>query len=84
MTTEFDARADYIRQLSTLLTEMQSLASKLANQSHGRAYDKVRELNELLHLVRQELGAIETDESSGAPLGIERRKTPRSQFGELT
>ncbi len=84
MGSEFNERVHCIEHLGTLLTEMQGLASRLANHSHGRAYDKVRELNELLHFVRQELNAIQADESSGAQQGIERRKTPRSQFGELT
>jgi hypothetical protein len=83
MDEEAETRLMRIEQLSKLLTVVQDLARKLADESHGRSYDKVRELNELLHLARQQLTSIQLDADVGAPSGIERRRMPRSQFGDL-
>lgn len=83
MDAESDLRLQHIEQLSRLLTMIQGLARRLADESHGRAYDRVRELNELLHLARQQMTAIQAEAGTLAPLGIERRRAPRSQFGDL-
>jgi hypothetical protein len=78
-------RAMHVEQLSRLLMVVQDMAHRLADESHGRSYDKVREFNELLHLARQQLGAIQADLGASAelPYAIERRRAPRSQFGDL-
>jgi len=83
MEAETGIRAVYIEQLSRLLGMAQDVAHKLADASHGRAYDQARELSEILHLARLQIGAIQTDTSPGALLGVERRSSPRSRFGNL-
>jgi hypothetical protein len=75
---EFDERQDRIDQLSKLLSVMQDVARKLANESHGRSYDKVRELNEILHRARLQMDAIETEERRLVLL--ERRRAPRTNL----
>lgn len=44
MDDEPDERDLSIDQLSKLLSVVQVMACKLANESHGRSYDKAREL----------------------------------------
>ncbi len=85
MEEEQHIRILHVEQLSRLLMVVQDMARKLANESHGRSYDKVRELNELLHLARQQIDSIQADVGTGSevPFGIERRRAPRSQFGDL-
>lgn len=81
MEEDLDARELNIDQLSKLLSVVQVMACKLANESHGRSYDKARELNELLHLARVQISAIEADASVRTePISRERRKTPRSSL----
>lgn len=77
MDREAEERAQQLQQLGCLLTVAQDLARKLADRSHGRAYDKVRDFNQLLHLARLQLTAIEAD---GGQWAAERRKTPRAAF----
>lgn len=80
-----------IDQLSKLLSVVQVMACRLANESHGRSYDKARELNELLHMARLQISVIESESEAEAevasgrmPIALERRKTPRSSlFGAL-
>lgn len=81
MGIDTEIRTVHIEQLFKLLVLTQELAHKLAEESHGRAYDEVRELNEILHLARLQIAAIETD--NGAARGVERRRSPRSRWGEL-
>lgn len=73
----------HIDQLSKLLSVMQDMARKLADESHGRAYDKARELTEILHLAREQIGSIQADNGNGAAFAEERRKLARSRFGDL-
>lgn len=80
MTYEFEDRADLIEQLAKLLSVTQDLGRRLANESHGRSYDRVREFNEILHLARDQLTAIEQEEKR--MFLLERRRAPRSAFGE--
>lgn len=78
MTYEFDNRADMIDQLAKLLSVTQDMGRRLANESHGRSYDRVREFNEILHLAREQLTAIEQEEKR--MFLLERRRAPRSTF----
>jgi hypothetical protein len=78
MTYEFDDRSDLIEQLAKLLSVTQDMGRKLANESHGRSYDRVREFNEILHLAREQLTAIEQEEKR--MFLLERRRAPRSTF----
>ncbi len=78
MTYEFDDRADLIDQLSKLLSVTQDMGRRLANESHGRSYDRVREFNEILHLAREQITAIEQEEKR--MFMLERRRAPRSTF----
>lgn len=84
MDTENQMRAVHIEQLAKLLALVQDVAHKLANESHGRAYDQARELNEILHLARVQISAIQDEAGSGAPIGVERRRAPRSRFADLS
>ena len=65
MTYEAEDRADLVDQLSKLLSVTQDMGRKLANESHGRSYDRVREFNEILHLAREQLTAIEVAAGDG-------------------
>lgn len=78
MIFEFEERQDRIDQLSKLLSVMQDVARKLANESHGRSYDKARELNEILHRARLQMDAIEAEERRQVLL--ERRRAPRTNL----
>lgn len=78
MSLEFDERQDCIDQLSKLLSVVQDVARKLANGSHGRSYDKARELNEILHRARLQMDAIENEERR--QVLMERRRAPRPTF----
>ncbi|MDP3702131.1 MAG: hypothetical protein Q8R72_14640 [Hylemonella sp.] len=78
MAFEFEERQDRIDQLSKLLSVTQNLARKLGNESHGRSYDKVHELNEILHRARLQMEAIETEERR--QVLMERRRAPRTSL----
>jgi hypothetical protein len=78
MSFNFEERQDCIDQLSKLLSVVQDVARKLANESHGRSYDKARELNEILHKARLQMDAIEAGERQ--QVLIERRRAPRPTF----
>lgn len=78
MISEFEDLQDRIDQLSKLLSVMQDLARTLANESHGRSYDKAHELNEILHRARLQMEAIEAEERRQVLL--ERRRAPRTNF----
>ncbi len=80
MMQDFEDRAGHIDQLSKLLSVMQDVGRKLANESHGRSYDRARELNEILHMAREQISAIEQEEKR--MFLLERRRAPRSTFGE--
>lgn len=80
MMQDFEDRAGHIDQLSKLLSVMQDVGRKLANESHGRSYDRARELNEILHMAREQINAIEQEEKR--MFLLERRRAPRSTFGE--
>lgn len=78
MVFDFEERADHIDQMSKLLSVMQDVARKLANESHGRSYDRARELNEILHMAREQITTIETEERRLYQL--ERRRAPRGNY----
>lgn len=79
MTGDDDDRFVTIEQVTQLLSAVQVMARKLANESHGRTYDRVQELNQILHRARMQLNLIEAD-SNLVPLHAEeRRKTPRTE-----
>lgn len=83
MDAEREMREIHIEQLSELLSVVQDLAHKLADESHGRSYDQVRELNEIVHLARLRVGHIQADAVDKPPFADERRRTARSRFGDL-
>ena len=78
MTIDNGDRLATIEQVTQLLSAVQVMARKLADESHGRTYDRVREFNEILHRARMQLNMIEADSSFMPPFAEERRKTPRS------
>lgn len=53
------ARLETIEELSGLLSVVQEMGHRLANETHGEAYDLVRELNERLHGARATLLQIQ-------------------------
>lgn len=57
-TKEQERRAT-IEELSDLLNVVQEMGQRLASETHGDAYEPVRELNETLHRARQQINAIE-------------------------
>jgi hypothetical protein len=83
MSADTELRKVHVEQLVKLLALAQDVAHKLANESHGRSYDQVRELNEILHLARRQVAAIEAEVESGPQPGVERRRAPRSRFADL-
>ena len=52
-------RSETVAELLELLMIVQGMGHRLATQTHGEAYDLVRELNELLHQTRVEMELIE-------------------------
>lgn len=80
MTFDDDDRFATIEQVTQLLSAVQVMARKLANESHGRTYDRVRDFNEILHRARMQLNMIEADSSFMPAFAEERRKTPRSEL----
>lgn len=54
-------RLETIDELSDLLVVVQEMGRRLADETHGDAYAKVRELNELLHQARLQLSRIKDD-----------------------
>ncbi len=70
-----------LEQLSQLLSAVQVMGRKLANESHGRSYDRVREFNEILHRARMHLHLIERDAPTQPGQLLERRRTARRQSG---
>ena len=53
--TREGARREIIDELSDVLFVAQKMGRRLADATHGDAYDNVRELNEFLHLARLRL-----------------------------
>lgn len=51
-------RRETIDELSDLLRVAQEMGRRLADETHGDSYPKVRELNELLHQARVQLARI--------------------------
>ena len=51
-------RRETIDELSDLLLVVQEMGRRLADETHGDSYSKVRELNELLHQTRVQLTKI--------------------------
>ena len=80
-------REGQVEQLLHLLYVMQDMARRLEEQAHGRGYDKARELNELLHRSRRVVQSmrVEPDDKPSGDVsgGVERRRAPRRQFGDL-
>lgn len=83
MDAESLKRTRHVERLSELLALVQDAAHKLADASHGRTYDQIRELEEILRLARLQVDVIQADAVRGAPQGLERRSSPRSRFGDL-
>lgn len=83
MNADTERRKVHVEQLAELLAMVQDVAHKLANESHGRSYDQVHELNEILHLARRQIAAIEGEVENGPLPGSERRRAPRSRFADL-
>jgi hypothetical protein len=54
-------RRETIDELSDLLVVVQAMGQRLATETHGDAFDQVRQLNELLHQVRLQLDRIVED-----------------------
>lgn len=80
--TEEDLERDMtLEQLAQLLSAVQGMGRKLANESHGRSYDAVRELNELLHRARMQLLVIEREAQALPAQALERRRTMRRETG---
>ena len=52
-------RNETAKELSELFAVVQEMGRRLANETHGEAYDLVRELNEVLHLTRTKIKQIE-------------------------
>jgi len=52
------ARHETIEELSGLLFVVQEMGTRLANETHGAAFDLVRELNDLLHQARTTITLI--------------------------
>jgi hypothetical protein len=52
-------RIETAKELSDLFVVVQEMGRRLANETHGEAYDLVRELNELLHQARLKINQIE-------------------------
>ena len=51
-------RRETISELSDLFAIVQKMGKRLADETHGDAYEQVLELNEKLHEVRQQLNRI--------------------------
>lgn len=62
-------RCETIDELSHLLFVVQRMGHRLAYETHGDAYDKVRELNELLHKAHVKLVSIKKAISAARPAG---------------
>lgn len=58
-------RRETIDELSDLLFVVQEMGRRLADETHGDSYSKVRELNELLHQARVQLTKIKDDTVEG-------------------
>jgi hypothetical protein len=58
-------RRETIEELSNLLFVVQEMGRRLANETHGKSYDLVRELNELLHRARAKLDLIQQTPKNG-------------------
>lgn len=54
-------RRETIDELSDLLSVVQEMGRRLADETHGDSYSLVRELNELLHQSRAQLVKIKDD-----------------------
>ena len=57
-------RRETVYELSDLLLVVQEMGQRLANETHGEAYAPVQELNELLHLARQQIEKIKARRGS--------------------
>lgn len=84
MDTEHELRDMHIEHLSKLLSVVQDVARQLADESHGRAYDQVRELNEIVHLARMQIDAIEVGAGMHMPFAMERRRSAHAGVGPLS
>lgn len=80
MNIDEEERLVTIEQLAQLLSAVQVLARKLGNESHGRAYDRVHELNQILHRARMQFNLIEAEAGAMPSLAVERRRAPRPSF----
>lgn len=58
-------RRETADELINLLSVAQEMGRRLADESHGDSYAKVRELNELLHQARVTLNGIKEDIGTG-------------------
>lgn len=51
-------RRETLQELADMLSLVQEMGQRLANETHGEAYDLVQELNETLHNARGKLDII--------------------------
>lgn len=58
-----DERRETVEEMSALLGVIQEMGTRLANETHGEAYDPVRELNQLLHQARLKMQQIQNQDS---------------------
>ena len=54
-----EERRETINELSDLLFVVQEMGRRLANETHGDSYEVVREVNEMLHRVREKIRQIQ-------------------------
>jgi hypothetical protein len=55
-----EERRETLEELSETLFIVQEMGRRLSQETHGKFYDSVRELNQRLHHARLQLDAIET------------------------
>lgn len=70
-------RQETIEELSDLLSVLQRLGRRLADETHGEAYAEVRELNEILHQANLQLSKIRIDTTDvGTTLSVPTEASP--------
>jgi len=58
------ARRETLEELSQLFCVVQEMGRRLSHETHAKSYYPVRELNELLHQVREKLDMIRQVQSN--------------------
>lgn len=54
-------RRKTVIELSNLFHVIQEIGQRLSDETHGESYDKVRQLNQLLHDVRLQINIIKAE-----------------------